>query len=291
MPKYPYAIWLLAFIGVGWLWIGPFQTDINTMVSGKSEKTDSEVSSESDKTTEAAKLPDFSLYYVFEKTAPENEKALKDLAKKLIASYEEGKALEIIGSYFANEQGEDGSNIGLNRASYLSAEIGDKIPGEFIIERANPLEATVADDDRLNANKVIMLEMLTTNWLNVENTEKESVEELADKVVIRFPYNSTEKIQDPAVDEYLDKLSTRIKESAERITLVGHTDSKGPEDSNMKLGKNRALAIYNLLISKGVSKDQIDVSSMGEALPVASNDSESGMKENRRVELKIIEQN
>lgn len=288
MPKYPYAIWLLAFIGVGWLWTGPFQSEINAAITGSEVVEDSDMLDDANE--EVAKMPSFPLYYVFERSNPEDVNVLKGMADDLVSNYQEGKALEIIGSYFANEKGEEDNNIGLSRANKLKELIGERIPGDLIIERANPLDATTENDDRLNKDNVIMVQMLSTNWLDVEKTEKESVEELADKVVIRFPYNSTEKIQDPAVDEYLDKLSTRVKESSERIALVGHTDSKGPEDSNMNLGKNRALAIFNILISKGVSESQIDVSSKGESLPVASNATESGMKENRRVELKILEQ-
>ncbi len=290
MPKYPYAIWLLAFIGVGWLWIGPFQSDINNAISGGNEMDALEAQNDTNEEVDAAKLPDFPLYYVFDNASPEDEKVLQDLAEELVVNLTEGKALEIIGSYFADESGSSDENIGLARASKLSALIGDRIPSDLIIVRANPLDASKESDSRINSNKIIMVEMLATNWLDVEKTEKESVEELADKVVIRFPYNSTEKIEDPAVDEYLEKLSSRIIGSSERISLIGHTDSKGPEDSNMNLGKNRALAIFNILVSKGVSKDQVDVSSMGESLPVASNNSESGMNENRRVELKILEQ-
>ena len=288
MPKYPYALWLIAFIGVGWLWIGPFQSDINAAISGNSEMEDSELLE--DTAEEGVKMPSFPLYYMFNQSSPADEKVLQGVADELVSKFQDGKALEIVGSYFANEEGEEGANIGLSRASKLKAMIGDRIPSELIIERANPLDATKEGDGRLNKDNIILIEMLATNWLDIEKTEKESVEELADKVVIRFPYNSTQKIEDPAVDEYLDKLSARIIESSEKITLVGHTDSKGPEDSNMTLGKNRALAIYNILVAKGVASDQIEVSSKGESLPVASNATESGMNENRRVELKILEQ-
>ena len=121
--------------------------------------------------------------------------------------------------------------------------------------------------------------------------EKKSVEQLADRVVIRFPYNSTQKIDDPAVDDYLEKLSARIVESGERISLMGHTDAKGTDTDNQALGLNRAKAIYSILMEKGVSSEQIDVDTKGESQPVASNATEQGMKENRRVELKILTNN
>ena len=96
MPKYPYAIWLLAFIGVGWLWIGPFQSDINNAISGSNEVDALEAQNDTNEEVDAAKLPDFPLYYAFNNASPEDEKVLQDLAEELIVNLTEGKALEII---------------------------------------------------------------------------------------------------------------------------------------------------------------------------------------------------
>ena len=96
MPKYPYAIWLLAFIGVGWLWIGPFQSDINNAISGGNEMDALEAQNDTNEEVDAAKLPDFPLYYVFDNASPEDEKVLQDLAEELVVNLTEGKALERI---------------------------------------------------------------------------------------------------------------------------------------------------------------------------------------------------
>lgn len=290
MPNYPYAIWLVAAVAVAWLWIGPFQPSLNASFSewglvGEQNAEEEIVEMEERNTA----LPSFPLYYSFGKDLPEQASALNALATELGDKYEEGKVLEITGSYFTNENSKEDENIGLSRAAALKALLVEKLGADALIERAKPLDATVENDDRLNDNDIIMIEMLSVNWIEASKTEKESVEELADRVVIRFPYNSTEKIEDPAVDEYLEKLSNRIIESGERISLMGHTDAKGTNESNQVLGMNRAKAIYSILIEKGVSTEQIDVNSMGERQPVASNESEKGKKENRRVELKILE--
>jgi OOP family OmpA-OmpF porin len=70
-----------------------------------------------------------------------------------------------------------------------------------------------------------------------------------------------------------------------RIEAVGHTDSVGSDAYNMKLGERRARAVADYLVAEGVSPSRIDVRSLGESRPVASNATAEGRAENRRVEI------
>jgi outer membrane protein OmpA-like peptidoglycan-associated protein len=67
--------------------------------------------------------------------------------------------------------------------------------------------------------------------------------------------------------------------------LTGHTDSIGKATSNLNLGLKRAIEIKDLMVKLGAQSAQIDVASMGETQPIASNDTEAGRNQNRRVEL------
>jgi len=69
------------------------------------------------------------------------------------------------------------------------------------------------------------------------------------------------------------------------IEVAGHTDSRGTDAYNMKLSQERAEAVRNYLISKGVAGDRLSAKGYGESQPVASNDTDEGRFENRRVEL------
>jgi outer membrane protein OmpA-like peptidoglycan-associated protein len=79
------------------------------------------------------------------------------------------------------------------------------------------------------------------------------------------------------------------------IEISGYTDSKGTPEYNLKLSDERASAVVNFLINKGVSKERMIAKGYGESSPVALNehtdgsDSPDGRQLNRRVELKIIE--
>jgi OmpA-OmpF porin, OOP family len=69
------------------------------------------------------------------------------------------------------------------------------------------------------------------------------------------------------------------------VRIEGHTDSVGSDAYNMKLGQRRADTVRNYLVSKGISKDRMTTRSFGESVPVASNDTEAGRAQNRRVEI------
>lgn len=70
-----------------------------------------------------------------------------------------------------------------------------------------------------------------------------------------------------------------------KISINGHTDNAGIESNNMQLSKNRALTVYNEVVSQGISKDRLQHFGFGSQKPIAENTSEEGKAKNRRVEL------
>lgn len=88
--------------------------------------------------------------------------------------------------------------------------------------------------------------------------------------------------------EYLDKLAQTLIRTNARIEVKGHTDNVGSEEFNMNLSKERAQAVLNYLVGKGVSKEKLTYSYYGMSRPLASNDTEEGRTINRRVEFEIL---
>lgn len=72
------------------------------------------------------------------------------------------------------------------------------------------------------------------------------------------------------------------------FTLTGYADSTGPATLNLRLSRARAQAVKQLLVGKfGVSASRISTDGKGELDPVASNDTDAGRAENRRVEMLV----
>ncbi len=69
------------------------------------------------------------------------------------------------------------------------------------------------------------------------------------------------------------------------VVVQGHTDSTGSEEHNQDLSDRRAGSVRGYLVSRGVDADRVAAVGMGEDYPVASNDSESGRQQNRRVDI------
>ena len=71
------------------------------------------------------------------------------------------------------------------------------------------------------------------------------------------------------------------------IDVIGHTDSIGSDAYNQSLSERRAGTVDGFLTGRGVLRDRIVSYGRGETAPVASNDTEFGRAQNRRVELII----
>ena len=87
----------------------------------------------------------------------------------------------------------------------------------------------------------------------------------------------------------IDKLAEWLKKNPTRNLLIeGHTDNTGPEDFNQKLSQQRAEAVRDQLVSRGVPADRITTKGYGPKYPVVANDTPSGRQQNRRVEVVVL---
>ena len=71
------------------------------------------------------------------------------------------------------------------------------------------------------------------------------------------------------------------------VLIVGHTDNKGTDTYNASLSSRRAAAAENYLASQGVTRTRLRSTGRGETEPMATNDTEAGRQQNRRVEVAI----
>lgn len=72
------------------------------------------------------------------------------------------------------------------------------------------------------------------------------------------------------------------------IEVAGHTDSSGSDQYNQQLSERRASSVANYLVGQGITQQRLLTVGAGETRPVASNDTEAGRAQNRRVEMTIV---
>jgi OOP family OmpA-OmpF porin len=73
-----------------------------------------------------------------------------------------------------------------------------------------------------------------------------------------------------------------------RIEVGGHTDNVGNDAANQKLSEQRANAVREFLIAKGIDGTRIVAKGYGETKPIATNETEEGRAQNRRTEVTVL---
>jgi len=106
--------------------------------------------------------------------------------------------------------------------------------------------------------------------------------------MLNFQLNTA--VLTPESRSELDVIARKLKGvSGYRLTIVGHTDTSGGVYFNKKLSEKRASAIKNSLIGRGITLP-METYGVGHTQPVASNDTKSGRKMNRRIEFRLNKQ-
>lgn len=87
----------------------------------------------------------------------------------------------------------------------------------------------------------------------------------------------------------LDRIAETMKENGNLvIEIQGHTDNVGSNENNLKLSEERAESVRTYLLSKKLPANRVTSVGFGESRPIASNDTEEGKAQNRRVEFVIV---
>jgi len=106
-----------------------------------------------------------------------------------------------------------------------------------------------------------------------------------EELVFRFGATDLPQGEMPSLDEIADLLADHPEWSA---LVEGHTDSAGPAATNLALSQERADAVRQALIDRGVAAERVTAEGIGEARPIATNATGEGRRQNRRVEIYLM---
>lgn len=151
-----------------------------------------------------------------------------------------------------------------------------------IAESRNAALATQAETAQQRAQQ---LEAELTN-LQAKQTERGLVLTLGDVL-----FDTAQATLKPGAASTMDRLAEFMRDNGERqVKVEGHTDSRGDETYNIGLSERRAMAVRDALLERGIDTQRIRTIGLGETYPVASNDTQAGMQQNRRVEIVISDE-
>lgn len=124
--------------------------------------------------------------------------------------------------------------------------------------------------------------------VDARGCEVQKVEKVVIDDKVLFDFDSAELR--PEASRILDGAYRKYKGSpaVQKVVISGHTCSIGTEEYNRQLSERRANAVRDYLIGKGARASVLEARGMGESEPAASNDTDEGRQQNRRVEFEVI---
>src|ERR1043166_9588902 len=119
-----------------------------------------------------------------------------------------------------------------------------------------------------------------------------SVTRQGNNIILNMPGNVTFKTAsadlNPSFTSVLDSVALVAKEYDKTLVSVeGHTDNVGKNEYNQTLSEQRAASVATYLSQHGVAANRIAAEGFGETRPIASNDTDAGRAQNRRVEIHL----
>jgi outer membrane protein OmpA-like peptidoglycan-associated protein/tetratricopeptide (TPR) repeat protein len=177
---------------------------------------------------------------------------------------------------------------------YVSLPTGKTFNLTVTAEKHIPYKESIYIPDTISnpdINKAIILQKLQIASKTPENKimfdNKEII--VGERIVLNnvfFDFNKYTLNPESATE--LDKWVIFLKDNPTlKIEISGHTDNKEIAINNYTLSDNRAKAVYDYFVSKGISKDMMKWKGYGYEQPIATNLTEEGRRKNRRTEIKI----
>ena len=168
---------------------------------------------------------------------------------------------------------------------FLSA---DEVMGVFKIIKTNAEVWVKVETGGNDNNDFYELTILEIEAMKQEITSNEILKALnADGHIALYINFETGKSDIKAESQNtIDQITEMLKSNAAiKISIEGHTDNVGNPQSNQTLSENRAKAVMNNILSKGIEKTRLSSKGWGQTKPTMDNSTEDGKAKNRRVEI------
>ena len=212
--------------------------------------------------------------------------AFTDGAKKCAASLGGSLGLRVmLGKVKEKSAGDNGdadriaAEEAARRAAEEAAKKAEQEKQDSIARAKAEEEARKAEQERLDSIARAEAE---------RQAHEAALRELAKAMDVQtlFDFDSFE-LTDTAKGQ-LDKVAEYLKlNDAVSVEVGGHTDSMGTEDYNQTLSEQRAKSVVDYLSGKGIDASRLSAVGYGKKHPVATNDTEEGRAQNRRIEFKV----
>ena len=119
-----------------------------------------------------------------------------------------------------------------------------------------------------------------------------SVTRVGQQIILNMPSNITFATDQSAVQPQFNQTLVSValvlkKFDKTLVDVSGHTDSQGDDAYNLELSRKRAISVATILANQGIVQQRFSITGRGENNPIASNSTEQGRSQNRRVEIQL----
>ena len=139
-----------------------------------------------------------------------------------------------------------------------------------------------------NSNDFYILYIVELELMNQEITSTDMLTALNTdgRIALYINFDTGKSDIKPESQKIIDQIAEMLTANLSlKISVEGHTDNVGTPSSNKILSENRAKAVMNACLSKGIDKNRIAAIGWGQDKPIAENTTEEGKARNRRVEI------
>jgi OOP family OmpA-OmpF porin len=214
----------------------------------------------------------------------EGKIAIEEYRKELRPEISEAYAGIIIGHTDSTGSAEYNLGLSMRRAQAVSDYLANTgVDADILREvgrgEEDPIASNDTEEGRSQNRRVEIIAI----------AEPRALDTIRFPSVVLFPRRSAE-----LTDHGKEVLDTQLQEARDMLSrstyieVIGHTDDVGDEDYNQELSEQRAESVRNYLIGADVDGSKMVAVGAGESMPIASNKTEEGRAENRRVEVMVL---
>jgi len=214
----------------------------------------------------------------------EGKIAIEEYRKELRPEIATAYAGVIIGHTDSTGSAEYNLGLSMRRAQAVSDYLANTgVPADILREvgrgEEDPITSNDTAEGRAQNRRVEIIAI----------AEPRALDAIRFPSVVLFPRRSAE-----LTDQGKEVLATQLQEArdmlsrASYIEVIGHTDDVGDDAYNQELSEQRAVSVRNYLVGAGVDDSKMVSVGAGESMPIASNKTDEGRAEIRRVEIMVL---
>lgn len=123
--------------------------------------------------------------------------------------------------------------------------------------------------------------------IEISASEQKVIDQALGNRIVEFESGSA--ILTPTGQKILDEMALAMNKVGNKsVRIIGHTDSQGNATTNLGLSLQRANAVREYLVAKGVNRSLLSTNGLGSTQPIADNETEEGRRRNRRIEFDVL---